>query len=319
MNVRLTFLLVVVLMVVGGAVWIIQSGRTSQPERLQPWLWKVGFDDISHVAVTHQGDSISYDLQGEQWVIEDGNDTPVYLPKWSGITLTLSGPRPARILSQTVEEPARYGLDPPRTVVQVTDRSGRTVQFDLGNPTPDLQNQYIRLDSGSLSTIALVWGEVMAKLVIEPPYSPPFLSALEMEEIQGLIVTSQGRRVSYGLDDKSWFIFEGDEDSPVDPTGWTQISRSFNGQVMVVSGQPLGGPAEYGLDSPSTVLEIFPRVGDEVRFYIGDVTEDGTGSYILRVDSGQLATVDRDWAEVVAGLAIEPPYPAASDTAATGG
>ena len=199
MNIRFTILLVAILVVIGGTVWITQTGKT--PERAEDvrWLWKVELGDITRIAVTHEGESLSYGLRGEQWVIEDGDDTPVFQDKWGGMTLIVSGPRPARTLSNTIEDPGLYGLEPPRTEVQVTDRSGRQVGFDLGAVTPDARNQYIRLSDGSLSTVPKIWGEVVTTLVTEPPYSPPFISTLGIDEIEEFAITTQGETAIYLL------------------------------------------------------------------------------------------------------------------------
>ena len=172
MNLRITFILVIVLIVVGGTVWVAQSRSSPEPKEGKPWLWKVGLEDITHITATHRGETVSYALKGDQWIIEDGNDTPVFEDKWSGMILILSGPQPDRTLSETVEDLGQYGLDPPQTVVQITDRSGQVVEFQLGDPTPNRQHQYIRLSDGSLSTIARVWGDVVTRLVTNPPYPP---------------------------------------------------------------------------------------------------------------------------------------------------
>ena len=85
----------------------------------------------------------------------------------------VSGPKPSRILDETIEDPALYGLDPVATTVEVTDRSGQMVMFELGAVTPDGSNQYVRLNDGSLSTLPKIWGEVVVSLATAPPYSPP--------------------------------------------------------------------------------------------------------------------------------------------------
>ena len=189
MNIRFTILLVVILVVIGGTVWITQRGDDTADNETEPWLWKVELEDIDSIAVTHQDQAVSYRRQDTSWVIAGEPDVPVYQPKWGGMTLIVSGPRPARILSDTIEDPSLYGLAPPVTTVKVIDRSGQTVGFDLGALTPDGGNQYIRMIDGNLSTVPRIWGEVVARMATEPPYTPPFVALLDNDLVEEFRIT----------------------------------------------------------------------------------------------------------------------------------
>ena len=54
------------------------------PKKRKPWLWKIELEDIQRIDITHSDTSISYKRDGRTWVIEDGNDTPVYQPQVGG-------------------------------------------------------------------------------------------------------------------------------------------------------------------------------------------------------------------------------------------
>ena len=173
MNVRLSILLVLVLVLIGGSVAITQSLKTKERTPQQPWLFKVNVEDITQISVTHLGQRMEYALQGDDWVIKDGNDTPVFHDKWAGTTLLLSGPRVSRDTEITIEDAAKYGLESPQTKVRIVDRSGHPIEFHLGNATPDGRDWYAKLaDSDRLFTVADIWGEVISKLATEPPYEP---------------------------------------------------------------------------------------------------------------------------------------------------
>ena len=173
MNVRLSILLVIVLILVGGSVGITQALRTKEPREQEPWLFKVNVGDIRQISVTHNEDHMDYNYEGTQWVIKDGNDTPVFTDRWAGTTLLLSGPRSSRALDIEIYDAAEYGLDSPQTKVQIVDKSGFPLRFELGDPTPDGDNWYARLEgSASLFTVASAWGEVISRLATEPPYPP---------------------------------------------------------------------------------------------------------------------------------------------------
>ena len=173
MNVRLSILLVIVLVLIGGSVGITQALRTKEPREQEPWLFKVNVGDTEQISVTHVDQHMDYAYEGSQWVIKDGNDTPVFVDKWSGTTLLLSGPRSSRALDIEIDDAAEYGLDSPQTKVQIVDKSGFPLRFELGDPTPDGNDWYARLEgSARLFTVASAWGEVISKLATEPPYPP---------------------------------------------------------------------------------------------------------------------------------------------------
>ena len=85
--------------------------------------------------------------------------------------LILSGPRVNRVLDATVDNPESYGLEPPQTTVEVTERGGQKFEFHLGHLTPDQKNQYAQLvGSPTLFTVTALWGDVINGLVSDPPY-----------------------------------------------------------------------------------------------------------------------------------------------------
>ena len=173
MNVRLSILLVVVLILIGGTVGITQVLSTKEPREQEAWFFKLNPEDIKQISVTHNDERVDYAYEGDQWVIKDGEDTPVFLEAWAGTTLLLSGPRSSRGLDIEIYDPAEYGFDPPQTEVQIVDKSGFPLKFELGDPTPDGENWYARLEGPTrLFTIASSWCEVISRLATEPPYPP---------------------------------------------------------------------------------------------------------------------------------------------------
>ena len=173
MNVRLSILLVVIFGLIGGSVYITQELSTKERQPRPDWLYRIDIEDISRISVTTTGASMSYVLDGDQWIIQDGNDTPVFIDKWAGTTLLLSGPRSDRLLAEEIDDPAKYGLEPPMTEVTVVDQHGFQLTFHLGTTTSDGSQRYTRLvGSDRLFTVAAIWGDVVSKLATELPYTP---------------------------------------------------------------------------------------------------------------------------------------------------
>ena len=173
MNVRLSILLVVVLGLVAGAVFITRALGTKEPEERPPQLFKVNESAIIAIEVTHNDAHTEYARVGEQWVIKDGNDTPVFLEKWSGKTLLLTGPRCKRAVIEEIDDPADYGLESPPTKIRMTLTGGTVVEFHLGDPTPNRENWYARLvGSNRLCTLPAVYAQVVSGMATAPPYPP---------------------------------------------------------------------------------------------------------------------------------------------------
>jgi hypothetical protein len=176
MNIRLSFLLVALLLIFGGTFLVVRLTRSEEKPPDQPWLYRIDDDSITHIEVTHQGKTVKYDKKpgSDTWYIQDDPAVPVFLKKWSGTPLLLSGPKVNRVLSKTIDNPVAYGLEPPKSVIKVTERSGLIYEFHMGNPTPDGQNQYARLvGDPKLFTVPEIWARVINDLVLKPPYTPP--------------------------------------------------------------------------------------------------------------------------------------------------
>ena len=321
MNIRFTILLVVLLVIVGGTVWITQQGGDDDDSEKKPWLWKIELDDLQRIEVTHEDAAATYQQVGRSWVIEDGNDDiPVYQPKWGGKALIVSGPKPSRILSETIEDPALYGLDVPVTTVRVTDRSGQVVAFELGASTPDGSNQYVRLTDGSLSTLPNVWGEVVASLATKPPYSPPFISVLGIDVVREMKLTLRDEagdveaEAIYLLtgenegEPEQWILVEG-AGVVVHEERWEELTPMLSGADLQTEAGDIGeagGDAAFGLDSPILQLDIRPDRDAELRYFIGDKVADADRYYFREFGKEVLSTVDGDWVEPLITLARDP-------------
>ena len=308
MNVRLSILLIAVLVLIGGSVLMTVALRTKEPKELQDWMYRVDMEDINSVSVIHKDEQVDYALEGDQWVIKGGEETPVFRDKWGGKILLLSGPRSSRTLADEIDDPSKYGLDSPQMKVQLVLKSGQLLNFQVGDPTPDKQNWYAQLvGSEKLFTVAGVWGEEIARLVTEPPYPPPIYTVTSVEGLVSIIVTHKDERVEYALEDDQWVIKDG-SDTPVSKGKWADTllllgnpkdSRTLNDKI--------DAPANYGLDPPQTTVQIVDENDFELAFHLGEPTSDGENWYARLLGSDRLFTVTSAWGEEISRLATNPP------------
>ena len=175
MSYRTTIVLVIVLaLVIGISIVYTTSRGSSTPDFVripENWFYQVDDDDIQMVAIQHQGQAALFVTDSESiWHFDTATGEPVDLQCWSGVPFLLSGPQYTRIIAEQATDLARYGLDPPRTVVTVGLSGIGDVQVKLGDKTPDGTRHYAQFQSSP--TVFLVdsgWGDVIIKQVIYPP------------------------------------------------------------------------------------------------------------------------------------------------------
>ena len=324
MNLRLSILLVAVLLFLGGAALVMRfTGSEETPEKM-PWLYRMEEGSIVRIAVSHAGQTVDYyRKQGTaDWYIQGEPEIPVYIPKWSGTPLLLSGPKVRRVLAGSAIDPASYGLEPPSTAVTVVDRSGAAVEFHLGDPTPDGEQQYVKLvGDPTIFTLPASWAQVINLLATEPPYLRLF--QLEDEALVFFEVNHDGQTAFYGKlpDTSEWFILSGldapDTETPVTQTpvsleNWGDTLLLLRGpRVDLVVADTLDNPAEYGLDPPQTRADIGYQTAQEgsqrMEFHLGGLTPDGEYRYARVVGEPKLYAMPAFRAQRIIDLVLKPP------------
>ena len=328
MNLRLSILLVAVLIILGvaflpiGGEGLVLRLTSSEPvpER-NPWLFRIDENTIAHITVSHGGQSVDFAkiLGSEDWNILGEPDIPVYWPKFAGTPLLFTGPRVSRVLAEDVSNPASYGLDPPQTQVRLTDRSGNTIEFYLGDPTPDSAQQYASLvgDPG-LFTVPISWAEVINRLADDPPYLRLF--QLPNEALIYFEVSSLGQATTYAKNETSgqWYIL-GQTEVPVYPEKWGETPVLISGpRVDQVIEDTFDNPDQYGLDPPQATVRITqPDIG-VLEFHLGASTEDGNHLYARVAGQPELYAMPKVRAQQIIDLATQPPYPPESESSTPG-
>ncbi len=323
MNIRFTILLVVILVVIGGTVWITQREPDGDTRNIKDWAWKVELEDLQRIAITHEDTSVAYSREGRGWVIEgeDGDTIPVYQPKWGGKALIVSGPRPSRTLDETVEDPSLYGLEPVATTVGVTDRSGQQVVFELGAVTPDGNNQYVRLDDNSLHTLPKIWGEVVVSLATRPPYTPPFISVLGDEEVVEMRVqvrddatdiTAEAVYLLTGLGEgeaeagvpEQWILVEGA--GVLVNERWDGLASGLGDAALEAGEETFESVPDFESKDWTVRLDVRNRQDVELAYFVYSATSDPARRYFWPSGDETLSTVDGEWVDALVTLAEEP-------------
>ena len=324
MNVRLTILLALIAVMIGATWAIIEfTDLVFREERdpEEPWLFHIDEGDITFIQVVHDGQSVQYsrDSGSHQWMIVGDPDYPVFQQKWGGTPLLLSGPRVNRGLSETIRNPAEYGLDPPETIVRVADYAGNNVEFHMGIPTPDGGNQYARLvGDDALYTVPAVWADVVNRLADDPPYGRLF--DLEIPLITLVEVNAGDSTAVYFVEGNRWLVNFGpppvalENSAPVSDEWFEWLELLAAPRVDAIVEQQLRDRdeerlAEYGFAPPPVRIVIARRGQATLEIHLTDGPP-GSDSYYARTVNNideALYSIKKSRLEGIETLATDPP------------
>ncbi len=322
MSLRVSLVLVIAAcwIAIGASIVVKQLGETERTEQ-PPFFFTLSPDDLRHISITSGENSTSWHFRENErrWYFDDEKDVPTALYRWGGITQLLGGPRSQRELKKSVDNPELYGLDDPLLAITVQLRDDRQLTVEMGNLTPDGGAHYARQTGyDELYTVDYSWGDVMLRLVEEPPYPEWFYTMDPNEATEILLFEGNDVTSGYGLDEDldEWFVC----DLPAgDPPckGTTPANLELVTDYLTHFGNPVidGAellnvidPAEYepygvGRDAPYVhirrevqVRELLTEVY-RTSMIIGGVTPDGNYRYAVANETQDIIRVDREWAD----------------------
>jgi hypothetical protein len=320
MSIRTSIILVVSLVMVAGYVFFVQIRGTAEVVDEPPWFYNVDLSDMTRISITDRGEEAVFFLGDDRhWHLDDPEGLPVGADRWGGINLLLTGPKSRRLLDAQPTDLAPYGLDQPPVRIEVNLRDGRTIPVLLGLPTPDGVGVYAQVEGfPQVFTIVAGWGQVMTRLITEPPY-PSWYYDVDLSIVNRVRLQTPEIIVSLTEDDASWH-FDDKAESPVDEAQLTAIFASLeqpSQQTLVEYG--VFDLAQYGLEEPpltlffqtSVIREDGISVNGQILFRIGNAAEDGTGYYV-QTEKDELFPdvfkVSADWVEELQAIVDTYPY-----------
>ena len=321
MNLRLSILLVAVLLIFGGTFLVVRLTGSDDSRPQRPWLYRIDDGSIAHITVSYEGSTVDYDRRPgtTDWYIQGEPEIPVFRDLWGGRTLLLSGPKVSLEVAKKLEDPANFGLAPPLTRVLVTDDAGNTIEFHLGDATPDAKNQYVRLVGDSaLFTVPISWAEVVNSFVTEPPYLRLF--QLDERAIVFIEVNSNGQTAVFTKSQGTgqWSI-QGPTPVPVFQDKWGDTVKLISGpRADQIVSETIDDPAQYGLAQPRARVLIGQFGKQPTEFHLGDVMPNGEYQYARVAGEPELYAMPQSQAQRIIDLALEPPYPPDGESATPG-
>ena len=336
MSFRITIVLLAAAITVGVIVLVNPFEKTETKPEDSPWFYQVSMDDMEVIEVRHLDKHVKFvRLEDGSWSFEDPAGIPPMHRRWAGVTLLLSGPQTRRdltIAAPIIDNPAQYGLDDPKTIVDVSLTADRHLQFRMGDKTTDGAASYSEVVGfPQLYIIAAAWGDVITRLATDQPIPKWFIKRNPDTEIEQLKVydgdfafQSNLRLHFQKYDDGRWTVIDysqDDKERPVDMERWSEILPLLGGPPDVsvaVSRVEDQDYTQWGLEDENNFIEIrfeaFSPQGhdfvDGIMLNVGSKTPDGKW-YYGRAEADEfflpVLLLEAQWTDTLLGLIDDPP------------
>ncbi len=316
MNLKTTIALILLATVAGFIVLFINPfEKSAEPEQTPPWFYNVSSDDIERIEIRSQGSTVSFTkVSPGRWRFEDPEDIPVDPERWGGVPTLLSGPQSQRLLYQSVDDLAPFGLVEPTTIVDVTLDSGQVLEVRLGDETPDGAAHYSQM--GGFPQIFLIdssWGRVLSRIATEPPI-PKWYILERTQRISSIEVSYEGAEVAFEKDENGWQFKDG---GVIASDRWSEVLSLLDiSSLLGVVEDQVNDPSSYGINDESSFISLRWKATtergveytDTISFVLGDESPEDNGRFVYVDGYGIVLLLDTHWAEVLSRLAEDPPY-----------
>ena len=145
----------------------------------------------------------------------------------------------------------------------------------------------------------------------KPP--KPWFYQVSVDDMTSIQITHKDKSESFIKTPSDTWAFDWDVLIPPDHNRWGGIDFILGGpqtkRDLTETTTLIEDPAQYGLDNPHTVVNIGLTLNRTLEFRLGDKTTNGWHHYGQIVGFPQLFLIADSWGDVLARLAIEPPYP----------
>ena len=307
MSFKLTIALMVLLIAVGVVYYINPFEEVQYRDPPDPWFYQVSVDDMTSIEVIYQGETSSFiKTPSDTWAFAGEQNIPPDYNRWGGMAFLLGGPQTRRDLTETptlIEDPAIYGLDNPHTTVNIGLTLDRSLQFHLGDKTTDGSNHYGQITGfPQLFLIADAWGDVLSRLVTEPPY-PKWYTMTDIDNLAELNIfpevdniSEREAQISFNREkDGSWTVINllhGEEKKNVDFEVWSDylpLMLATKDATVAVAKVPDKDYSPWGIGEKSASIEIRWKTESDrgviynygMSMIIGNKTPDGKSYFVL--------------------------------------
>ena len=142
---------------------------------------------------------------------------------------------------------------------------------------------------------------------------PPWFYQVGMDDINRIEVSFEAESVNFEKTPEGTWAFDDPAGIPPSPLRWGGITLLVSGpqtrRDLTATQRFDYDPAEFGLDTPHTIVKVGLTGDRQIEFRLGDKTTDGGHHYGEVVGFDELFIIAAAWGDVLARLAKEPPVP----------
>jgi hypothetical protein len=174
MSYRLTFVLAIIALVLGGYI-ALRPPPPEEPPEEQIWFYLVDDTKIDRLDADYFGEQLTFVRdENRKWHLGD-TDGPTVSDDFTGTPFLAAGAQSPRIISQDPNpDLEKYGLVNPKLSLRIYLEDGKSYRVFLGDLTPDRINNYAQFEGfPDIYLVDRTWGEHMAQLITDPPIGTP--------------------------------------------------------------------------------------------------------------------------------------------------
>jgi hypothetical protein len=299
---RNAIVLVLVLAVLGGVYYFISTNKKNEEKKDDTvTIFETEKDKISEINIVTQGSNLVFYKDGDTWKEKTSGNVKLVQSKIDSLVYDVSNIKAEQVVEEKAKDLNQYGLETPKSTVNVKLTDGKIKTFYVGDQTPSKTAYYFKdKDKEAVYTIYSSKGETLSSSLEN--FRDRTLVALKPEEITSFTIEGKNRErivvkaKTETTNDQTGALSTWDVIEPYKKDGDNQ-----NINEMVLSKLPeitvkdfvedkpddLG---KYGLSSPSYVIQVTDKNNNSVKLLLGDSKDDAI--YLKVEGSDPVYTVD---------------------------
>ena len=144
-------------------------------------LLNTGKQNVVYFEVTVDETTVIYgsDRENNWFIIEEAEgageekEIPIPADLWNSEDVLLENPNVIETVTEDLDDPENYGLEPVKSSVWLATTSDQTHEFFLGDLTPEGDQRYaVTSGQPELFTVPAEWAAAIERLATEPPLPP---------------------------------------------------------------------------------------------------------------------------------------------------
>jgi hypothetical protein len=321
MSLRISLVIVIVLSWAGvAAAYLVENPPTGPEDPEPPFFYNLSPDDMTRITIRAGDRTVVWVYRDDigRWFFEDPENVPANLNRWGGITTLLGGPKTQRVLEESITDEAKFGLDKPELTITARTRDGAELALDIGRETTNSAAHYARVQGYTrLVLVDSSWGDVLERLVTEPPY-PDWWYTMDPDKAHEVLYFKENVVVvGYGRSDADgkWYVCTlpptADPCTGPDEADQAKVNellrviadRRIQGlEALDLKDQPQLEPYQATVDAPYFSIRIetekTENITDVTRtsMTIGGLSPDGLSRYIVANETTDVVRGEAEWA-----------------------